>query len=191
MDIPKIDILWGEIEKNYDKKQRKYHNLTHLEELFNHFDVYIESLNTPDEVAFAIFYHDIVYSIWEKDNEEKSAELAVRRLSDIVISSDTIYKHIIATKTHEGITNDAKFMIDFDLAILGQSEEVYQKYAKLIRQEYRLIPSMIYKKGRIQVLQHFLDKKTIYQTDTFINLYEENARKNIQNELNELQNGIK
>ena len=75
-------------------------------------------------------------------------------------------------------------MIDFDLAILGQQEDIYLNYTKLIRKEYKLVPSLLYKNGRKKVLQHFIDKPFIYATNKFRGLYEDQAKMNLKNELN-------
>ena len=97
-----------------------------------------------------------------------------------------IYKQIVATKTHIANDNDTKWFVDFDLAILGKPSEVYKNYSQLIRKEYKLVPSFLYKKGRKKVLQHFIKKPSIYITDEFKNLYENKAKENVINELNSL-----
>lgn len=181
--------LWNTLEKNYFEKHRAYHNFTHIEELFSYFDIYKDELENADVVSFSIFYHDIIYNIWKKDNEEKSALFALDCLSKIDLPSnylDIIHTQIIATKTHQANDNDTKWFVDFDLGILGTSPHTYSKYTKFIREEYKLVPSLLYKKGRKKVLQHFINKPSIYATDTFRYLYEEQARMNLKNELNSL-----
>lgn len=182
-------FLWKNIDKYYSEEHRSYHNKTHLIELFKYFDLYKDNLDNPDIVAFSIFYHDIIYNIWKKDNEEKSADLALKELSQINIHTfylEQIHKLILATKTHQANDNDTKWLVDFDLAILGKPSEVYQNYAKLIRKEYKLVPNFMYKKGRKKVLQHFIDKPFIYATDEFRSLYENQAKENLTNELHSL-----
>ncbi|CAM1356539.1 HD domain-containing protein [Tenacibaculum halocynthiae] len=184
-----IDSFWNTLENNYTEKHRVYHNFSHLEELFTYFDTYKVELKNADIVSFSIFYHDIIYNIWKKDNEEKSALVSLDQLSKINLSSDfleNIHQQIIATKTHDAIDNDTKWMIDFDLAILGTSSEVYSNYSKLIRNEYKLVPNLLYKKGRKKILQHFIDKPFIYATNEFRRLYENQAKLNLTNELNAL-----
>ena len=102
-----------------------------------------------------------------------------------------IHKQIIATKTHEGKDSDTQYLLDFDLAILGQSETIYKTYTENIRQEYKLVPGFMYKKGRIKVLEHFILKPFIYKTEEFIDSYEKQAKANLSNELNFLKNDIR
>ena len=184
-----IHLLWKNLDEYYSEKHRTYHNKTHLTELFTYFDKYKSNLETPNTLAFSIFYHDVIYNIWKNDNEEKSADYAVKALTKVqlpVSILDEIHQQIIATKTHKANDNDTKWFVDFDLAILGKSSEVYKKYAQLIMQEYKLIPNFIYKKGRKKVLQHFINKPFIYATEEFKNLYELQAKQNLTNELNSL-----
>ena len=137
-------------------------------------------------MQLAIYYHDYVYSIWKKDNEEQSALKAIQVLQDAGFNTDGIHRIdqlILCTKHHNGTSNDENLLIDFDLTILGQSEEVYHDYAVKIRKEYAKIPGIMYRKGRKKVLQHFLDKPNIYQTTLFKSTYEKQARANLSNEL--------
>ncbi|MBL4642181.1 MAG: hypothetical protein JKY44_01180 [Flavobacteriaceae bacterium] len=184
-----IDSLWIELETKYAETHRAYHNQKHLQELFTYFDAYKQHLENPALVEFSIFYHDIIYSIWKKDNEEKSALLAIERLASLQLHAhdlDSIHEQIIATKTHTTIHADTAWMIDFDLGILGQSPAVYLDYTKSIREEYKSVPTFMYTKGRKIVLQHFINKPFIYATAAFQKLYEEQAKLNLINELNAL-----
>ena len=74
-------------------------------------------------------------------------------------------------------------MVDFDLQILGRSWDIYEMYYKQIRKEYRIYPNFMYHPGRKKVLQHFLAKEVIYQTETFRTKYEKQARENIEREI--------
>ena len=188
-DADLISSLWKNIANHYSESHRAYHNKTHLSELFKYFDLYKDNLDNPDIVTFSIFYHDIIYNIWKKDNEEKSADFALMELSKINIHTfylEQIHQQILATKTHQANDNDTKYLVDFDLAILGKPLEVYKNYTQLIRTEYKLVPNFMYKKGRKKVLQHFIYKPFIYATDEFRALYENQAKENLTNELNSL-----
>jgi len=184
-----VTVLWHELENAYRQAFRKYHNLNHLAELLGYFDKFKDSIENTEEMVLAIYYHDYVYSIWKKDNEEKSVIKAIQVVQNLGFDKDRtqrISQLILCTKHHNGATNDENFLIDFDLAILGQSEEVYQEYALKIRKEYAKIPRIIYRKGRKKVLQHFLNKSSIYQTRVFKSTFEKQARANLSNELSHL-----
>jgi len=74
-------------------------------------------------------------------------------------------------------------MLDVDLAILAASREAYTRYTHAIREEYKIYPYFLYKKGRKKVLQHFLERKQIYFTEEFQAQHEANARENLRWEI--------
>ena len=78
---------------------------------------------------------------------------------------------------------DTNFLLDADLAILGQDRKIYENYIQHIRKEYSIYPDFMYKPGRKKVLIHFLEFEEIFKTDYFKVKYEEKARENIQKEL--------
>ncbi len=93
---------------------------------------------------------------------------------------------IISTKKHEVINaqdEDNAYLLDWDLAILGSSWKWYKDYTEKIRKEYSMFPDFMYKKGRKNVLQHFLTRPRIYYTEKYHHLWEANARNNLQKEL--------
>ena len=179
--------LWTEIEKAYTAKARYYHNLAHLEYMAERVIRYKGSLTDFDTVMFSIFYHDMVYNIRRQDNENRSADTARDRLTQLGVPTGkitTCQQQIIATKDHnDNADKDTNFLVDFDLAILGDTPEKYKYYTKQIRSEYSLYPDFLYNKGRKKVLQHFLKMDKIFKTDEFYSNYEQQARKNLTIEL--------
>ena len=180
-----IKALWLDLEKAYSGKSRYYHNLNHLEEMIELFDQYENKLKNPIEVLFSIFYHDYIYKATRKDNELKSAEYALKVLSDTEsLDKNLIFDAICATQLHQqNNIDDINWLIDFDLKILAKSWEAYQIYCNQIRNEYRIYPDFLYNPGRKKALEHFLENEFIYQTEEFRRLFEENARANIQQEI--------
>lgn len=180
---------WIDLEKAYSKKSRHYHNLTHLEEMIESFKIYSDQLQNSNEILFAIFYHDFVYSASKKDNELKSAEYALSVLGEkSSVNKQLVFDAICATQQHAHNTNeDINWLIDFDLKILTKDWDDYKIYFEQIRKEYRIYPDFLYKPGRAKALKHFLENEFIFQTDEFRNLYEEKARQNIETEISYLE----
>lgn len=186
-----IHSYWVELKMEYDSKTRHYHNLSHITELLQHFNQYQDKIMKKDIVLFAIFYHDIIYDVKKKDNEEKSAKLARRKMRELNIQTEKInlcYNFIIATKSHEtDFTDpDLAYFLDFDLAVLGKDRNNYLKYTKKIRKEYSIYPEVLYRKGRIKALNSILENDRIYKTEDFFRKLEKQARKNIEKEIKEL-----
>lgn len=183
--------LWEEIEQNYLDKKRHYHTLSHLENLLKELLVVKNEIKNWETILFTLFYHDIIYNSLNSDNEEQSAEFAEKRMNQIHVPAQIIANcknQILATKKHLDYSDlDTKYFIDADLSILGQQKEEYKIYQKNVRLEYLYYPSVIFNKGRIQVLRHFLNFENIYKTEYFKNKYEEKARENLKKEIENLE----
>ncbi|AXG74647.1 hypothetical protein DVK85_10555 [Flavobacterium arcticum] len=182
-----IEELWTEIETKYSNSKRHYHTLKHLENMYNELTQCHELINDWDTILFSLFYHDIIYNATKKDNEEKSAIIAIERLNTIGFDKERISncnKQILATKSH--ITtgdNDTDLFTDIDLSILGSNWENYTEYYRQVRKEYSIYPDILYNPGRKKVLQHFLDMDYIFKSSYYRDKYEDIARNNIAKEL--------
>jgi len=182
--------LWQEIETNYSGKKRYYHNLSHLDNLLSQINEHKELIIEIDAVLFAVFYHDAVYDTLRQDNEEKSAELAGRRMKalNVPVETSTATENLIlATKAHSNTDNgDINLFTDADLSILGAQPTAYEQYCQQIRKEYAIYPDIMYKPGRRKVLKHFLQMDRIYKTTAFYGKYERQARENMSMELEKI-----
>ncbi len=182
-----IDGFWKEIEFNYSKKGRSYHNLDHLDSVASELLQVKELIKDWQTIIISIAYHYFIYNPLRQDNEEKSADEAANKLKSLNASQDQISKcreQILATKGHSvSQDDDTNYFTDADLSILGSDPKTYQDYSKLIRKEYKYYPDLVYKPGRRKVLMHFLDMERIFKTRYFFDKYEKQARNNIEAEL--------
>ena len=182
--------LWTEIDKNYSSKKRPYHSLQHLDILLAQLNEVKGEIQNWETILFTLYYHDIVYNSLKSDNEEKSSELAEKRMKQISVSIDTIEhckKQILATKSHiKSTDSDTNYFTDADLSILGHTWELYSLYYKNVRKEYSVYPDLVYNPGRKKVLNHFLKMDRIFKTDFFYNKFEIQAKQNLIHELNTL-----
>ena len=192
--IPLVEKLYTELVKHYSEKGRFYHNLDHLNFLLQQILPLADLIKDLDMVLFAVYYHDVVYSVLRKDNEEKSTLFAEKRLNTLNVKTNRIErcnKHILATKAHQvSDDSDTNFFTDADLAVLGQDWSAYKIYTEGVRKEYWIYPDIIYKPGRRKVVEHFLRMDKIYKTEPFFVKFENRARLNLKRELEELANGI-
>ena len=176
---------WAELETAYGQRGRHYHDLAHLQFMFELAEPV--QFTDPDMVHFAIFYHDVVYNVKRKDNEERSAALAQERLSTLSVAPERIahcVRMIEATKSHL-VSDDADttLLLDIDMAILGTAPARYLEYTKQVRAEYAIYPGFLYKRGRKEVLRCFLAEDPIFKTPAFKKRFEAQARTNIMAEL--------
>ncbi|MGI9582310.1 HD domain-containing protein [Chryseobacterium sp. RRHN12] len=182
-----INSLWNEIETRYSEKSRYYHNLLHLENMFRELDDVKGNISGFTAISFSVFYHDIIYDVTSKSNEEKSAAAAEKRLTELHVNKDdisVISEQIIATKSHQlSVHNDTNYLLDADLSVLGKDFKTYMEYTRNIRKEYSVYPDFLYKPGRKKVLKHFLELESIFKTEYFKEKYEAQAKENIEAEL--------
>lgn len=179
--------LWLEIFTKYSEPKRHYHTIAHLEAMLGNLYEVKSLITDYDTTLFAVFYHDIIYKASSNTNEADSAKIAIQRLAEIGYPGDKITKcanMILATKTHETTADiDTNYLLDADLAILGCTPYDYQKYTEQIREEYTIYPDFMYTSGRKKALQHFLQMEKIYKTTYFLKKYENQARININTEI--------
>ena len=190
-----IDRLWQDIVMRYGEPQRAYHTLNHIEQLLVQFENIKHVLSEPHIIALVLYYHDVIYDPTRSDNELKSAELATDALSPYLSPEQCrqIHALIMMTANHQIDTlvdsdkyNDAAYLLDMDLSILGAPWPAYKQYAKAIRQEYTHVADDNYRDGRTAVLQGLLAHTKLYLTDHYYNQLESQARDNIKHELTSL-----
>ena len=183
--------LYSVIASLYSKEYRKYHNLEHITNCLAEFDKARHLSENPDALEMAILFHDIVYDTQKKANEEKSAISGYRYAMLLGLDEkfcESVKSLILATK-HDKVPDffDGKLICDIDLSIFGSSFYEFNEYGKRIREEYSFVPSEAFTQGRKKLLERFLSRKRIYYTDFFFDLYEKQARKNLERSLAKLQ----
>lgn len=167
----------------YSEKPRAYHTLDHIAACFRHLDEVAAVTDRPHEIELALWFHDAIYKPFSSTNEDDSADMARNFLTENNVSADVtarIYDLIILTKDHGRPTSiDGQFMLDIDLSILGTASHIYAQFEADVRQEYKRVPRFIFRKKRKEILQGFLSRPKIYQTDYFYERLEAQARTNL------------
>lgn len=167
----------------YSEEHRYYHTLCHVENCLNQIDLLADYISDKFCIEVAIWFHDVIYSPEQGDNEELSADYAQEFLESIELEQDQIHKIIdliLLTKhPSKPITSDEKYLIDIDLSILGADEDKYNIYESWIRKEYVHVPDDEFKLGRKKVLSSFIESDYLYCSDYFRERYEAQARQNI------------
>ena len=81
-----------------------------------------------------------------------------------------------------------ELFLDIDMSVLGKTVDAYMSYANCIRKEYSFVDHDIYCEKRAIILQSFLNNNThIYLTNAMRDTLEQNARSNLQQEINLLK----
>jgi predicted metal-dependent HD superfamily phosphohydrolase len=168
----------------YAEPDRSYHNTAHVQDCLGKLDQARSLADRPDEVEVALWFHDAVYISWRSDNERRSALMAEAALVTAGVesaASQRVAALILATSHHVlQAEPDAQLICDVDLAILGAPASEFDQFERAIRQEYRWVPDVLYRRSRSAVLRGFLLRASIYQTAEFRTRYEERARQNLE-----------
>lgn len=179
--------IFNKLIAAYSQKQRAYHTIQHLYECLVLVETIRSELNDSNAVALALWFHDAVYDPQAKDNELKSAELFEQYLAqDLQIDHiQKIKRWIAATQKHEPTEElDLQFLLDIDLAILAASAERFVEYEQQIQQEYAWVDPDVYSIKRKEVLAHFYQTESLYQTEYFQQNFEQKAKQNLKQILN-------
>lgn len=175
----------SELIARYNEPHRFYHNIVHIHSML---DAALACRpSNSGLVNLIIWYHDAIYDPRCKDNEEKSADLAIEQLKDhlSVEDVDIVAGGILLTKHQFGsnlLSRDMSIVVDSDLDILSHHWR-YMDYARAIRKEYAHLNDAEYIAGRKQFLEKMLRKNSYY---SILYTRNANAKKNMQMELDSL-----
>jgi predicted metal-dependent HD superfamily phosphohydrolase len=181
---------YNELLSNYNQKHRHYHNVNHITAVLASLDKAKQLANDHDALEIALWFHDAIYKPFSSTNELDSANWASTFLEHNGASKQLSSKvHVLIMATlHDAIPidSDEKLIADIDLSILGSSPKMYDWFESCIRKEYKLVPILIYRKKRKEILTSFLERDRIYSHDYFHEKLENNARANITNAIQNL-----
>lgn len=184
--------IYTDLKSRYSETHRKYHNVSHIESVLFELASTKHIAQNYEAIELALWFHDAIYNAFSKTNEKDSADLAVSFISDNGGSKElqqAVYSLVMATE-HNFLPeiNDQKLIVDIDLSILGSEENRYARFEDAIRKEYKYVPWFLFKKKRIELLQNFLSRESIYSTDHYVDSLERQAKRNIESAIDNLKN---
>lgn len=182
-----------DLRKRYAKPHRRYHIWKHVDDGIKELEPVRSLAIHPDEIEFAYNYHDAIYNPRVKDsiNVEQSAELASGVMREAQLPKAMIKRVIdliLVTKhTSPPLGIDQKIMVDIDFSILGKEEPEFDEYERNIRLEYLFVDDRAFRNVRSDILEQFLKREHIYNTQFFRDKYEAQARKNLARSIRQLR----
>jgi len=190
---PVSEAIFARLATRHAEPHRHYHNAQHVAECLVEFDRVAHNANSSAAVEAAIWFHDAVYDPPAADNEERSAELAqtsLRQLGAKADLIDAVMRLVLATKKHDvSLHPDASLMVDVDLSILGQDPDRFWEYENQIRAEYDWVPAATFATKRAEILEGFLARPRIYNSEAFFHRFEAKARDNLRASIKKLRGG--
>jgi predicted metal-dependent HD superfamily phosphohydrolase len=178
------DAIFATLSAGYAEPSRAYHTLAHVEACLTELDAARQLSANPEQVEFALWFHDAVYDTHRLDNEELSAQLAAETAANIGLRPNfaaRVAELIVATK-HEVMPSDidAQLVVDCDLASLACTPEDFDRNGRLVRRECAWMPDDEFIRQRNLLFDRFLHRPTIYCTEFFRSRYETQARRNLE-----------
>ena len=175
--------LLDEILEAYGSPGRHYHTKEHLRHMFEVYDRFFFKPTSTHELTF--WYHDFFYDATRHDNEDRSADLAQKRVElDLQVPSfiGSKVKDLILFShyTRPPISRDEGILHDVDLAVFGERTFQFERYEKGIRLEYSFVPEADYRKGRASILRKFLQSPFYFTPELIYSSYEKLAQINIR-----------
>ncbi|MFD3996241.1 hypothetical protein [Streptomyces sp. NPDC058583] len=174
--------------------QRRYHTVDHLRAVLARIDELADQGGEGGElelVRLAAWFHDAVYRPDRSENEERSAVLAEKALTEAGLTPHEVAevaRLVRLTVTHDPAPGDlnGETLCDADLAILATGPDTYGGYTAAVREEYGFVPDDAFRAGRAAVLRQLLGLPRLFRTPYGAAVWEEKARENLERELAEL-----
>ena len=172
----------------WQEPPRRYHTLAHLTAVLDHIDVLEKYADDPDVVRLAAWFHDAVYLPDRSENEERSARLAERALTEAGVPADRtaeVARLVRLTAGHDPGPDDRNghVLCDADLAVLAADPAAYAAYTAAVRDEYAFVPEPAFRTGRAAVLRQLLALPALFHTPYAREHWEPAARRNLAAEL--------
>lgn len=164
MDFQHLLTTWNitmsqdEIFQRWSEPHRKYHTLSHLEDLVGQINRSVELTEKErDMLTLSAIFHDIIYDPRCHDNEEESAKLFISH-SPLDMDTEEIATIIRDTKHHKPSTRLSAIFSNMDMSIVRQPYEKLVEWEDGIRYEYRHLLGVIYRFGRTRFLTQMMKK---------------------------------
>lgn len=211
IEMKAADQSFDELVRRYSLPQRHYHTLTgHIYACIMELDS-VCGTKIPLGVEAALWVHDAHYNPRSHDNETRSKEWMQNLFRKMWIPETFIDEvaALIAVTTHVALPHElifgingekrsydylldthAEIVADVDLSVLGKSEMQFDEYERGVREEYVFVPEITFREKRAEILERFLQRKSIYNHRIFQEKYEKQARKNLARSIERLRTRV-
>ncbi|HEY4529620.1 MAG TPA: hypothetical protein VIG97_04730 [Luteimonas sp.] len=195
--IPLPPGMLEELRAAYASPPRAYHHFGHVEAVLGHFDDVARDpgWTRPREVWLATLYHDAIHVPGRRDNEARSAALAMAEIARWLPGEGIDARHvghlIELTARHGTLSpgdlgagpdgDDCRNFLDCDMAILGAAPAAFDAYDRAIALEYAgVVPAWLYRINRRRFLRGLLGRERIFLGDDFHARLDAAARANLR-----------
>lgn len=181
------DNVAADLLERWTEPHRDYHGVSHL----------VDGLRALEELGgsrlelIAFWFHDAIHSNRTPDDEQASADL-VRELLDGHETDEDIHevaRLVLLTAGHRTTAADGggQRLCDADLSGLGANASRYRRNVEGIRAELPHLTDDEWMTGRTAFLAAFLQREHLFATPHGRDLWEDLARRNLNEELRDLR----
>jgi predicted metal-dependent HD superfamily phosphohydrolase len=187
------EAMYHELLRRYCEPHRRYHNFRHIGQCMAALLGAKHLAHNPLVVSLALWFHDAVYEPGNADNEKKSAELLLDFAEKVNLDrsiAELAARSILATTHSRRDINyhlDTYLVLDIDLSSLGKIPIEFDADTNACRQEFPHLTDAEFLTKNVAFLTSLLERKSIYYTEHFRQLFEERARSNISRRLEAAQ----
>lgn len=186
----------------YNESHRKYHNLEHIGSILSKIPLFVQEYNmgyrNNQFLEIIAWYHDVVYVPGYSENENDSSTKLTVDYSNALIKLDDPINFPVSDEVNEMCNTiySTKYhrwppswlgAIFFDLDLADMGTDSYVENSFKIREEFGEFSDLEWLAGRQKFLSDFLSRPFIYHTSLGYKLWEEKARRNMENELHFLK----
>jgi len=166
-----------------------YHTFLHILATFDFAEENNVYLQKHEQLA--IWFHDAIYDISLTTNERQSGEFMIALLKNYIPHEEYMdaYDIILDTAKHTSILkhNSSDLVLDLDVSNFAYNREMHLIANAAIQAEYPSLTDAEFAIGRLKFLDEFMDKGFIFRTPLFKDKFEQQARDNIQLDLQECE----
>ncbi|KAJ8664903.1 hypothetical protein QAD02_006565 [Eretmocerus hayati] len=191
------DSWLTKLKEMYSQERRTYHNLDSVASKLQRCQEIKHKLKNPKAVLLTLFFQNFEYDPKDLDGENKNLghfntfaeEAGIPKDSPLLKETQALLRIATTHSTDEHKIDgaygeqDAHYLLDLDMSVLGDNPDKYAEYREKIRGEYSFLSKTMYTALRLKVLQNFLLIPNIFATKEFREKYEDQARANIESEI--------
>ncbi|MEO8303035.1 MAG: hypothetical protein ABI724_02840 [Betaproteobacteria bacterium] len=185
---PDGKAVYAHLWRLFSASFRRYHTLNHIFDCLRRLDEVADLLDDPDAVELALWFHDAVYEMDARTNEQASADMFVSLAGGARPALRRRVCGLIMATEHAGRErdNDRRFIVDIDLAGFGAPWSEFMRNGALLREESPDKSDAQYHAGQLFFLSRLQRRRRFFSTDYFRDKYEARARENLRRLLGDL-----
>lgn len=173
------------VKPYYLEAHRQYFKFDYIENILDYCRNNSINLSTAQQLAILFLYSR--WSPISKTPFSDGAELLKLAIdiSNMEASQDVILaQKIINQVGYPNLVEGQSILVhNLNMIRFGLDSSEYQKYEDLLRLEFSYLDNPTWATSRKNVLQNILNKQQIYMTQSFIDKFEQQARSNIEGQI--------